>query len=234
MALPRLMTCGMPVSQVETRTTPSVQPSTVNWATTRSFSCTWTPSPLISACVVTPSGTVAECVMMGPSGLISTLRGPTVASTAVPTAMEGKMSMTSISMLLVDPGAPAPGAMVRKATMRVPSRCPTTMEVSSAPMASLPAMPRLSWGRPDSDRECPVSPSKAVIATSTGEPSVMSRPPPSTRVVAFVPATSRGALISIVGVAPTRPETATRSKRGSAADCGLVSALTSGTLGSAG
>lgn len=42
------------------------------------------------------------------------------------------------------------------------------------------------------------------------------------------------ALISIVGVAPTRPETATRSKRGSTADCGLGSAVTSVALGSAG
>ena len=234
MAVLRLMTCGMPVSQVETRTTPSVQPSTVNWATTRSLSWTCTPSPLMRACVVTPSGTVVECVMIGPSGLISTLRGPTVASTAVPMAIEGRMSMTSTSIPLVAPGAPAPGAIVRKATMRVPSRWPTTMEVSSSPMTSLPTMPRLSCGRPDSDRVCPVSPSKAVIATSTGEPSVMSRPLPSTRVVAFVPVTSRGALISIVGVAPTRPETATRSKRGSGADCGLGSAVTSVALGSAG
>ena len=164
---------------------------------------------------------------MGPSGLISTLKGPTVASTLVPTAMLGRMSMTSTSILLLEPGAPAPAAIVRKATRREPSRLPTTMRVSSSPIASVPTIPRLSWGRPDSDSVCPLAPSNAVIATRTGDPSVMSRPLPSTMVVAFVPSTSKGALISIVGVAPTRPDTLTRSKRGNVVDWALVSAGTS-------
>ena len=108
------------------------------------------------------------------------------------------------------------------------------MFVRSSPMTSVPTIPRLSCGRPNSDRVCPVSPSKAVIATSTGDPSVISRPSPFTSVVAFEPSTSRGALISIVGVAPTRPETTTRSKSGRVVDCALTPAPFSSRAAGAG
>ena len=62
-------------------------------------------------------------LMSGPSGLISTLIGPTLASTAVPVAMDGRMSTTSTSIVSVDP---SPIVMERNASMRVPSRLPVT------------------------------------------------------------------------------------------------------------
>ena len=154
-------------------------------------------------------------LMIGPSGLISTLIGPTLASTEVPVAIDGRISTTSTSMVF---GDPSPIVMERNASTRVPSRLPVTRRDRSSLIWPEPTMPRLIWGRPDSESMRPLVPSKAVTETRTGEPSVISRPLPSSSTRALKPSISSGALISMVGVAPTRPDTVTRSNRARVGD----------------
>ncbi len=108
--------------------------------------------------------------------------------------------------------------MERNARRRVPSRLPVTRRDRSSLIWPEPTMPRLIWGRPDSESMRPLVPSKAVTETRTGEPSVISRPLPSSSTRALKPSISSGALISIVGVAPTRPDTVTRSNRARVVD----------------
>ena len=79
-------------------------------------------------------------LMIGPSGLISTLIGPTLASTDVPVAIDGRISTTSTSMVF---GDPSPIVMERNASTRVPSRLPVTRRERSSSIWPEPTMPRL-------------------------------------------------------------------------------------------
>ena len=114
--------------------------------------------------------------------------------------------------------------------MRVPARLPVTNLDKPSSIWLEPTIPRLICGRPDSESMRPLVPSNALTETRTGEPSVISRPLPSSRTRALKPSISSGALISIVGVAPTRPETLTRSKSPRVVDCVATSATAASSV----
>ena len=97
---------------------------------------------------------------------------------AVPCAMEGRTSMMSTSTSETALAALFCSPSLRTTTRREPSFLPTTILPSSSGIVSEPTSPSVSWGRPDTDSISPLCPSKAVIDTSTGEPSVMVRPVP--------------------------------------------------------